>query len=70
MRFLIFVWITLAVAAAGYAHLFWLLTWIGLGCAAAAFIARRAGGGSSRAPEARAWAAWRSSSSSSRSGPS
>ena len=29
----------LAVAAAGYAPLFWLLTWIGLGCAAAAFIA-------------------------------
>ena len=29
----------LAVAAAGYAHLFWLLTWIGLGCAVVAFIA-------------------------------
>jgi len=29
----------IAEAAAKYAHLFWLMTWIGLGCAALAFIA-------------------------------
>jgi POT family proton-dependent oligopeptide transporter len=29
----------MAAAAGAYAHLFWLLMWIGLGCALLAFIA-------------------------------